>query len=295
VKELAMKRYLERAVFWIAVVAAVCFSVFAFVRVSARSDPAEAPGLAEAPVVLHGFVEPAGREVFVCAPVTRRVAEVYVSEGDTVSAGQPLCLLDNEIEVADRALALARIESAEKALELSRDYFERQKQLYDDDAISELAYTTARIQAELDAANLEVARAELNRVEALLDRLELKAPVSGLVYKFDVRLGEMMVAGAEGECPIILGSGGLWVRLYVESFWIDRVRMGQAYDVLDSETGELLGSGEVISKTPYVGRKSFRNDEPGERFDTGYQEVVLKLDPMRSGIPIALSVVARAR
>lgn len=290
-----MRKYLSRMLFWAVVTAAVGFSVFAFVRVSARSDPAESPALEDAPAVLYGFVEPAGREVFVCAPETRRVLAVYVSEGDTVTRGQPLCLLDNEVELKDRDLARARIGAAEKALELSRDYYERQRQLFEDKVISDLAYTTARIQAELDSANLDVARAELLKVELLLDRLELNAPVSGVVYKLDVRIGEMLVAGAEDECPIVLGSGDLWVRLYVESFWSERVKPGSSYDVFDSETGEQVGTGEIVSKTPYVSRKTFRTDEPGERFDTGYQEAVLALRPAKPGIPIGLSVYARVK
>jgi len=290
-----MRSHISRVMFWVVVAAATGFSVFAFVRVSARSDPAQSPVLQEAPAVLQGVVEPAGREVFVCAPVTRRVLAVYVSEGDSVSEDQLLCLLDNEIELKDLALARARIKSAEKALELSRDYFERQKQLYDNRAVSELAYTSSRIQVELDSAGLGVARAELSKVQMLLDQLELRSPVSGLVYKFDVRLGETLVAGGEGECPIVLGSGELWVRLYVESFWIERVDTGSSYDVFDSETGEPIGSGEVISKTPYISRKSFRSNEPGERFDTGYQEVVLALMPLKPRIPVGTSVYARPR
>jgi len=83
-----MKKYLSRLLFYTAVVAAVGFSIFAFVRVSAKSDPAEPPDLGGAPQVLHGFVEPAGREVFVCAPVTKRVVAIHVSEGDTVAENQ---------------------------------------------------------------------------------------------------------------------------------------------------------------------------------------------------------------
>ena len=282
-------------VWWMVLAGAIGFSAFAFLRVSAKSDAAEPTILKDAPAVLHGLLEPAGREVFVCPPATRRVLAVYISEGDTVVEGQPLCLLDNEIELKDLALARAGVKAAEKALELSRDYFERQKQLFQDKAISELAYTTSRIEAELDSANLEVARAELRKVELLLDRLELRSPISGRVYKFDVRLGETLVAGGEGECPIVLGSGELWVRLYIESFWVDRVEIGASYDVFDSETGELIGKGEMISKTPYVARKAFRADEPGERFDTGYQEAILALEPLKPGIPIGLSVFARVK
>jgi hypothetical protein len=116
--------------------------------------------------------------------------------------------------------------------------------------------------------------------------------VDGIVYRFDVRLGEMLAAGAEGECPIIVGSSDLWVRLYVESFWAGRVEIGEEYDIRDAETDELIGRGEVIQKAPYLGRKSFQTDEPGERFDTGYREFVLDLEAEKPDLPLGLSVIA---
>jgi hypothetical protein len=68
--------------------------------------------------------------------------------------------------------------------------------------------------------------------------------------------------------------------------------VGDEYALLDSETGEKIGHGIVIKMAPYLGRKSFQTDEPGERFDTGYREVVLELDAEADRIPIGLSVIA---
>ena len=288
-----MKKYLSRLLFYVIVVACTGFSIFAFIHVSARSDPAEPPDFETAPQVLHGFIEPAGREVFVCAPVTKRVVAVYVSEGDTVAENQLLCRLDNEVELRDLELARAKVMSAEKAVELADDYFGRQKQLYDDEAVAEQVFTRARIEAELAHADLEVARKEVERAEAVIDRLELRAPIAGIIYRFDVRLGQMLAAGAEGDCPIVMGSSQLNVRLYVESFWAEGVRAGLEYRIFDSETGEFLGAARVISRSSFVSRKVYRTDEPGERFDTGYVEAVLSFDSVETGVPIGLSVYAR--
>jgi multidrug efflux pump subunit AcrA (membrane-fusion protein) len=287
-----MKKYIGRTLFWVLVAAALTFSVFAFVRVSATSDPAQPPALSEAPVRVYGFVEPAGREVLVCAPVSRRIVGVLVSEGDSIRKGDVLCRLDDRVERRDLDVARARIESGQKTLELSRDEFERKRGLFADQAISEAAFVSARLRAELDSANLAVAREELDRAETLVDQLQLKSPVDGIVYKCDVRLGETLAAGEGGDCPIVVGSADLWVRLYVESFWAGRVVIGDEYDVRDAETGETIGRGNVIRMAPYLGRKSFRTDEPGERFDTGYRELVLQLEPEKSDLPIGLSVIA---
>jgi multidrug efflux pump subunit AcrA (membrane-fusion protein) len=290
-----MRRQIGRALFWAIVAAALTFTVFAFVRVSATSDPATPPPLAEAPVRVYGFVEPAGREVFVCAPVSRRVLEIAVSQGDIVEAGQILCRLDNRVELGDLEVARARVGAQLKAVELSRDDFERKKELFADQAISESDFVTARLAAELDEAELAVAEEQVKMYETLVEQLELKSPVDGVVYKLDLRLGEMLTAGGESECPIVVGSSDLWVRLYVESFWAGRLEVGGEYDVHDSETGERIGLGRVIEKAPYLGRKSFQTDEPGERFDTGYREVVLELEAEKTDIPIGLSVITELR
>jgi multidrug efflux pump subunit AcrA (membrane-fusion protein) len=290
-----MRKSIGRFLFWLMVAAAVTFSVFAFVRVSATSDPAVPPGVSEAPARVYGFVEPAGREVFICPPVSRRVVEVLVAQGDPVGTGEIICRLDDRVERRDLEVARARVKASRKALELSRDEFNRKKGLYADQAISEADFVTSRLMAELDSANLAVAEEEVKRYETLLAQLELTSPIDGMVYKLDVRLGEMMVAGGEGECPIVVGSADLWVRLYVESFWAGRLEVGDRYDVRDAETGETIGRGVVIEKAPYLGRKSFQTDEPGERFDTGYREFVLELETSRQDIPLGLSVTSEVR
>jgi multidrug efflux pump subunit AcrA (membrane-fusion protein) len=286
-------RHLKIGVFWAAVVIAVGFSVYSFIEVSATAPAAEPPLLEDAPARVYGFIEPAGREVYVCPPLTRRVTAIWVTEGDMVEKGQKLCTLENSVELRDIDLARARVEAARKNLEISRDLRDRKAELYGDRATSELEYTQARLKAELDSVNLLVAGEELRRAVTVADQLELNAPVDGVVYRFDVRLGETLVVG-EGarECPIMLGSTDLWVRLYVESFWADRIAEGAQYEIYSSETGEKIGTAKVLFSAPYLGRRGFRTEDVNERFDTGYREVVLSLEPVKATIPIGLSVVA---
>jgi multidrug efflux pump subunit AcrA (membrane-fusion protein) len=288
-----MKVTLKTVLVWILGAAAVCFTVYTFIRVSASYTAAQPPDMAESPARVYGFVEPAGREVLVWPPSARRVTAIWVSEGDTVSAGQKLCTLENSVEQQDLQLARARVASALKALELSRDLRDRAERLLADDATAEIEYTQARLTAELDSVNVVVAREEVDRAEAALDLLELRSPIGGRVYRFNVRLGESLSAGEGGEeCPILLGSPEFWVRLYVESFWGERVQEGMNYAVYDAETGESIGTGTVIYKAPYLGRRGFRSEDVSERFDVGYREVVLDLMTEKTDLPLGLSVVA---
>lgn len=285
-----MKRLLTYGIAILVTVLGLGFILYSLMISSAPPEAAEPPVLSESPARVYGAVEPAGREVFVSPPVTEEVVQIFVKEGDTVSRGQMLCQLDNDVERAELALAEAKVASAEKTIDITVDDMSRKKTLYAQKVDSEFGYTQSRLQKELDISNLRVALREVELATARLKELELTSPIDGRVYKFDVRLGETLAAG--DNTRIIVGPPDLWVRFFVESFWMDRIALGSRYKICHSETNEYLGSGQVIYKAPYMGRRDFRTEDVQERFDTKFQEVVLSFTPEKDDIPIGLSVVA---
>jgi RND family efflux transporter MFP subunit len=279
---------------WLAVGAVVAagsafivYNIYKSSRPPATMDP---PELDRSPARVYGRVEPAGGEVYVSPNVTRAVKEISVKERDEVDKGQVLCVLEDDVERAQFRVAQARVAALAKSVELSADTFERNAELYGRGRISEYEYKQAKLKSELDARDLNVAYGELALARARLEQLELKAPIDGVVYKLDVRLGETLAAG--DNTRIILGSDDLWVRLYVESFWVDRVKDGAKYKVYDSETDEHVGVGTVVRRNPYVGGRDFQSGDLQERFDTKFQEVILRLEPKKKSIPLGLTVMA---
>lgn len=266
------------------------FILYSLMIASSPPQAAEPPVLSESPARVYGVVEPAGREVFVSPPVTKEVVQIFVKEGDTVHRGQVLCLLDNDVERAELALAEAKVASAERSIDITSDDMSRKKTLYSQKVDSEFGYTQSRLKKELDVSNLRVALREVELATARLKELEMTSPVDGKVYKFDVRLGETLASG--DITRIIVGSPDLWVRFFIESFWLDRVALGARYKIYHSETNGYLGSGQVLYRAPYMGRRDFRTEDVQERFDTKFQEVVLSFTPEKNDIPIGLSVVA---
>jgi multidrug efflux pump subunit AcrA (membrane-fusion protein) len=285
-----VKKYVIRALAAGAILCALIFIVCNLYKSSRRGKTPDPPEIEGAPARVYGRVEPAGGEVYVSPPATRAVKEIRVKEGDAVTAGQVLCVLENDVELARLRVAQARASALRKSVELSADTFKRNADLYAAGRISEYEYTQAKLRSELDRRDLGVAYGELGLARAQLEQLELRAPVDGVVFKLDVRLGETLAAGDNSR--IILGSRDLWVRMYVESFWTERVKTGAKYKVYDSETGEYVGLGTVIRRNPYLGGRDFQSDDLQERFDVKFQEVILELAPKKENVPIGLNVVA---
>jgi multidrug efflux pump subunit AcrA (membrane-fusion protein) len=285
-----MKKIFGLSFILISVMAISIFIVQTFMKSSPAPIVAQPPVLDESPVRVYGVTEPAGREVFVSPTETKEVIKIFVQEGDVVREGQTLCVLDNEVELAQLQSALARVDAAKKTIAIIRDEMKRTKNLYKKNVDSEYKYSQALLKYELEKSNLVVAQKEVELDRAHLKQLELTSPINGKVYKFDVRLGETLSSG--DNTRIILGSADLWVRLFVEAYWKDTIDLDSRFKVYNSETDAYLGMGTVIYKAPYMGRRNFRTEDSQERFDTKFQEIVLLLSSEGAAIPIALSVVA---
>jgi len=285
-----MKLSLKSIVLMLVCLAALFFILTSLKKSSAPPQVAPPVKLADAPMRLYGVVEPAGREVLVGPTMSKRVIEVFVKEGYAVKAGQRLCTLESNTEQQQVNLAEARMALAQKSLELSNDDLNRTRGLYSKQVDSEYKFTQATLQNAMELKKLKVSGSELDVAKAKFEETILRSPIDGLVYKFDVRIGETMQAGDNSK--IILGSPQLWVRLAVESFWKDRVKNDAVYKVYDSETHQYLGAGRVLSRVPYMGRRNYRTEDQQERFDTKFQDVILELKPEAKDIPVGLSVIA---
>ncbi len=285
-----MKKLFKTGILITAVIAGSMFIVTSFLKASRPPQAAQPPVIAQAPVRVYGVIEPSGREVFVSPPLSRRIISLHASEGDTVVRGQLLAELENLVERAQVTLNEAKIELARKAIELEDDNMKRSRQLYTKNIDSEYTYTQARLRKELEEKRLAVASDELRHAQAQLEQTLLRSPIDGIIYKFDLRLGETLASGDNSR--IVLGEQGYWARMWVESFWRERVKPGTQYDLYDSETREKIGTGRFLKRIPYMGRRDFRTEDMQERFDTKFQEVILEVTPVNEKLPIGLTVVA---
>jgi multidrug efflux pump subunit AcrA (membrane-fusion protein) len=286
-----MKKHVKLALVSVAAAGLVFFIVSTIASINKAPLAAVPPDPGSAPVRVYGKIEPEGGAVKMSLPGGKRVLASYVTEGDEVRPGQKLCLFENSVEEARFNTALARVEAQKKAAEISLDEFLRKKKLFDTNIVPEFDYLVSLRKKELDEINVKVAAREADFAKAQLDTLTLTSPLDGKVYRFDLRPGESYRDG--DDTRILLGKPGLQVRLYVEVFWIGRLKVDGTYEVYNSETDEPLGTGRIVSQAPTLGPKRVQSEDPREREDTSFQEVVMALEPSQAFIPIGLTVVVR--
>ncbi|MBD3286369.1 efflux RND transporter periplasmic adaptor subunit [candidate division WOR-3 bacterium] len=123
----------------------------------------------------------AANQVDISAEKVARVERLYVSEGDLVTKGQMLCLLDDESARSTRNLNLANFNEARSA-------YERGKVLFSEELISE---------AEFDKLTTvyEVAKAQLAQSQDNLDKTRIYAPISGRIVALNIEEGETVMMG----------------------------------------------------------------------------------------------------
>jgi len=268
------------------------YIVLSLRRAGAPPEIGVPPSLADAPLRSYGLIEPLGREVFLSAPEPRRVTAVFVREGDRVKKGQPLLALESEVEEKSLKLARLRVQEAQARLALTLDALRRYETLAARKTAPEFEATRLRLQKAYEEQMVETARGEVARQQAQLERLTLRSPLEGVVYKFDVRLGEFLTP--QDYRKIILGSEEKQVRLFVEVFWRDRLRPGGTLLIKDAETPGTIGVGEIVEVAPYVGAREFRSEDPLERLDIKYVQVIVRLPPGVEA-PIGLQVMGVSR
>jgi len=157
-------------------------------------------------ITANGKIQPEV-EIKISSEVSGEIIELPVKEGNWVEKGTLLAKIkpDTYISLRDRAIASAksanaRLLQAKAQLAQSELAFNRNKQLFDQKAISESDFETAKTnydvaKAELKAAEFdeESAEASVKEAEENLRKTSIFSPISGTVSKLNVELGERVL------------------------------------------------------------------------------------------------------
>lgn len=179
-------------------------------------------------------------EVQVFSQAARQVIELKVEEGDQVRKGDLLLRLQND----EQRSAVAR---AESQLRKAHREYERQKNLFNKELISEQAFNDATYEVE----QMELAKEDAERD---LTYTEVRAPISGTITARAVNLGDQITVNQ--HLFDIVDFNSIVARVYVPEREVSRLALQQeARLYADSLSGEER-RGEVLRIAPVVDPRS---------------------------------------
>ncbi len=156
--------------------------------------PVTTQGGAGAAVSLNAVVE-AVRQTTLSAQVPGAIVALRVKVGDTVKAGQELLRIDARAAQQNVAGSAAQVEAAQASLNVAATEYERQKQLFAKNYISQGALDRAEAQHRAAQAQVNALQAQTRAAQTQSGFFVLNAPYGGVVSEVPVTLGDMAMPG----------------------------------------------------------------------------------------------------
>lgn len=197
-------------------------------------------------VAATGTVEPWQEAVIGAETSNLRLTEVLVAEGDRVTKGDVLARLDNALLSAQLAEQKAAIEQARATLESAEAASGRAQKLLTSKAIS--AETAEERATAVKTATAQVAQAQaaFTRIEAELERTEVRAPFDGVISTKPAVAGSVVQAGT--ELARIIRDGKLEVALQVAEKDLRSIEPGQTATITDASGATTSGSVSSVAQ-----------------------------------------------
>ena len=125
-----------------------------------------------------------------------RVLRVLVDAGTWVHAGQVLAVIDRAVQAQQAAQMAAQVESARANAALAQSNYERALALQGRGFVSKAEIDSKKATRDAANAQVRVAQAQLGQMRAELGRLNVIAPVSGLILARSVEVGQIVGPGS---------------------------------------------------------------------------------------------------
>ena len=164
--------------------------------------------------------------------VSGMITEIMIEEGESVRKDQVLFIIDQTPYKAAYEIAVANVSSAEAALSTARLILESNKDLYEQDVISEFDLMTAKndlIEAE---ARLALCKAEEVNASNNLSYTEVRSPVNGVASMIPYRVGALVSSSITQ--PLVTVSDDSRVYAYFSMAENQMLDMVQQYGSLDN-------------------------------------------------------------
>lgn len=251
-----------------------------------------------------GKVEPEGGITELAAITGGVVKEIYGTEGKAVKKGEPLLLLDNELEFF-RAEQIRKQyqgqriqkETGELAVREAEERLNnRSRLLASVKALSDKGAETARnlndLETEVKTLTIQLERSrnelallqvrleelgnQLKIAETELARKTLRSPFDGILLEMIIRQGSAL---SEYETfAIAAPEGRTIVTTEIDELFADRLTAGLEAEIRFIGSDTPVASGTVFFVSPYLKNKSLFSKNPAEQEDRLVREVKILLE-----------------
>ncbi|MBX9734274.1 MAG: efflux RND transporter periplasmic adaptor subunit, partial [Chitinophagaceae bacterium] len=195
-------------------------------------------------------------QAVISSEVDAIVKKVLVQEGQFVTQGQTLAILDDTDLVQAVSQQQALLSTAKARFELDKNKLEKQKALFDEGFISKIAYDELQTNYQLSREGINQQQALLAQAKKHLSDTIIKAPFTGYLFQKSIDNGQL--ATKNGKLFSIANLDNLQIKAAIPSDSINKIKVGQHVS-FNVETKNETYSGEVIRINPVaeLGTRSY--------------------------------------
>ena len=185
--------------------------------------------------------------------VSGMITEIMIEEGESVRKGEVLFVIDQTPYKAAYEIAVANVKSAEAGLSTAQLIYDSNKDLFEQDVVSEFDLMTAQnalIEAE---AKLALCKAEEVNASNNLSYTEVRSPVNGVASMIPYRVGALVSSNITQ--PLVTVSDDSSVYAYFSMAENQMLDMVQQYGSLNQaikqmpEVELVMSNGQIYGET----------------------------------------------
>ena len=187
--------------------------------------------------------------------VSGMITDILIEEGESVTKGQVLFVIDQTPYKAAYEIAVANVKSAEAALSTAKLILESNKNLYEQDVVSEFDLMTAQNDLTEAEARLALCKAEEVNASNNLSYTEVRSPVNGVASMSPYRVGALVNSNIAQ--PLVTVSDDSRVYAYFSMAENQMLDMVQQYGSLNNAIRQMPEVELVMSngeKYEYTGK-----------------------------------------
>lgn len=235
-----------------------------------------------------------GAQVVVGTDTAGTLVRLFVHEKEKVRAGQIIGEVRSEDLRAAISLARARMTESESDIRLYESELDRARKLFEGEVGTR--QNVERNQRDLDSARArkETAATDVRRLEAVLDKAVIRAPISGTVLERMAQPGEAL----REQSPVvsIADLGKTRIEAEVDEFDAGRVAPGSQVIVRAEGYDNQQWRAEVEEIPDSVVQRRLKPQDPGRPTDTRVLLVKVKLlepTPLKLGQRVEVDIAGK--